>query len=155
MENLIESFLRGIARSSGESFGDGFENIEAGVQKIKNTFSGGKTENKGNVLDINEEIMNYFKENIRNIEIESMSETFEYNDILKWAAQNKCGDTLYLVKYNETKNKVVFIFVFFGQDDTLLLGESHPQRCYIAKILPPAINDLFQGKSIFVQPFKK
>lgn len=155
MANLIDDFLSGLASSSGKSIGEGCENIATGAKAILNSFSKSKSRKSEGDMDLNDEIMNYFKENIRNIEIETMSETTEYNDILKWAAQNKCGDKLYLLKYNETKNKVIFIFVFFGNGDALLLDENHPQRCYIAKVLPQAINDLFQGKTIFVQPFKK
>lgn len=155
MRNLIDDFLSGLANSSGKSIGDGCENIATGTKAILHPFSNSRAKHGSDDINLNDEIMNYFKENIRSIEIETMSETTEYNDILKWAAQNKCGDKLYLLKYNETKNKVVFIFVFFGNGNTLLLDESHPQRCYIAKTLPQAINDLFQGKTIFVQPFKK
>lgn len=155
MANLIDDFLSGLASSSGKTIGEGCKNIVTGAKAILNPFSKSRSRKSEGDMDLNDEIMNYFKENIRNIEVETMSETTEYNDILKWAAQNKCGDKLYLLKYNETKNKVVFIFVFFGNGDALLLDENHPQRCYIAKVLPQVINDLFQGKTIFVQPFKK
>lgn len=155
MGNLFEDILSGLASSSGKSIGDGCENIAAGTKAILHPFSNSRNKHCNEDIDLNDEIMNYFKENIRNIEVETMTETTEYNDILKWAAQNRCGDRLYLLKYNETKNKVVFLFVFFGDGNALLLDETHPQRCYVAKTLPRAINDLFQGKTIFVQPFKK
>ena len=115
MANLIDDFLSGLASSSGKSIGEGCENIATGAKAILNPFSKSKSRKSEGDMDLNDEIMNYFKENIRNIEIETMSETTEYNDI----------------------------------------DENHPQRCYIAKVLPQAINDLFQGKTIFVQPFKK
>ena len=90
----------------------------------------------------------------KSIEIEPLTSHSEYNDILKWAAHNRCGDRLYLVRHDESKNKATMIFVFFGQGEDLLLDDTHPQRCYIATELPNSIKDLFAEKSIFVQPFK-
>lgn len=156
MNEILDSFLKGLAGSSGKSISDGLSDVSKGLNQIKNAFvSDGNVDAEQSSKNLNKEILRYFVMNVKNIEIEQLDEHSEYNDILKWAARNKCGDCLYLVKHNESKNKAIMIFAFFGQGDTLLLGKKYPQRCYIAKDLPKSIDDLFAEKSIFVQPFKK
>ena len=156
MKEIVDAFLKGLAGSSGKNISDGLSDVSKGFEQIKNVFvlnndidTGQDSEN------LNEKILKYFARNVKNIEIEQLDVHSEYNDILKWAARNKCGDCLYLVRHNESKNKAFMIFAFFGEGDTLLLDKEHPQRCYIAKELPKSIDDLFAGKSIFVQPFIK
>lgn len=156
MNEILDAFLKGLAGSSGKKISDGLSDVSKGLEQIKNVFvSDDNFNTEQNSENLNDEILKYFAKNIRNIEIEQLDEYSEYNDILKWAARNKCGDCLYLIKHNESKNKAILIFAFFGQGDNLLLDKKHPQRCYIAKELPISISDLFAEKSIFVQPFKK
>lgn len=153
MSKLLESFLNGWAGSSGKSISDGLSDVSKGLKQIKQEIA----ENivKSEATDsLNAEILTYFSENIKNIEIEPLTSRSEYNDILKWAAHNRCGDRLYLVRHDESKNKATMIFAFFGQGEELLLDDIHPQRCYIATKLPNSIKDLFAEKSIFIQPFK-
>ena len=152
---ILDSFLKGLAGSSGKSISDGLSDVSKGLEQIKKVFVQEDDNDADSCGDLNEEILKYFGRNIKNIEIEELNSDSEYNDILKWAAQNKCGDRLYLVRHNESKNKVTMIFAFFGHGETLLLEKKYPQRCYIAKVLPKSIQDLFAGKSIYVQPFKK
>lgn len=151
--DLIEEFLKGLAQSSGKSVAEGYANVSEGLKKIKTAFSP-KDEEQSDKLSLNNEIWNYFSKNIKNIEIEQLDENSEYRDILKWGVQNRCGDCMYLVKNTDSKNAYVFVFVFFGNSEELFLDSEHAQRCYVAKSLPKSIEDLFQNKSIFVQPFK-
>lgn len=158
--DLVEDFMKGLAGSSGKTIAEGYANIQKGIESIRTSFShkedtlpDEKDEKDEESRPINEEVMNYFCQNIRNIEIEKLDETATYRDILLWAKENRSGDRLYLVKNTDSKNGVVLIFAFFGLQDTLLLGPQYEQRCYITKTLPKPIEDLFQGKSIFVQPF--
>ena len=151
--DLIEEFLKGLAQSSGKSVAECYANVSEGVSKIKKAFTPVVNE-PAKDLSLNEEILSYFVKNIRNIEIEQLDENTEYRDILKWGVQNRCGDCMYLVKNTDSKNAYVFVFVFFGNSEELFLDPEHAQRCYVAKSLPKSIEDLFQNKSIFVQPFK-
>lgn len=151
--DLIEEFMKGLAQSSGKSVAEGYANVTEGVSKIKKAFSP-KGEEPCDELSLSDEIWNYFSKNIKNIEIEQLDENAEYRDILKWGVQNRCGDCMYLVKNTDSKNAYVFVFAFFGNSEELFLDSEHAQRCYVAKSLPKSIEDLFQNKSIFVQPFK-
>lgn len=153
MSKLLDSFLNGLAGSSGKSISDGLSDVSKGLKQIKQEIA--EIIVKSDATDsLNAEILTYFCENIKSIEIEPLTSHSEYNDILKWAAHNRCGDRLYLVRHDESKNKATMIFVFFGQGEDLLLDDTHPQRCYIATELPNSIKDLFAEKFIFVQPFK-
>lgn len=153
MSEILDSFLNGLAGSSGKSISDGMSDVSKGFKKIKEAFvSDTQSQETGDSL--NDEILKYFSNNIADIEIETLTSQSEYKDILKWAARNKCGDRLYLVKHNQAKNGASLLFAFFGQGENLFLDKMHPQHCFVAEILPPSINDLFQGKSIYIQPFK-
>lgn len=72
MSKLLDSFLNGLAGSSGKSISDGLSDVSKGLKQIKQEIA--EIIVKSDATDsLNAEILTYFCENIKSIEIEPLT----------------------------------------------------------------------------------
>lgn len=83
-----------------------------------------------------------------------VGDDFSYSTILRWVKNNHIGNQFYMIKYANAKSSNTYLFVFFAKGDDMLCGKKYPMICYISNALPESINDMFNGKDVFIQKFE-
>lgn len=162
MKEKEEGFFESFGRDIDEGFRESREDIRRGARMVRGGLRAillpeeSRGENPGRA---NEEI-NSFKElyailmSRANDCVTPTEEGFSYATVLKWVKENHVGNRFYMVRYTNPKSKAIYLFVFFGEDDKIMCGDDYPMICYLTKVLPSGIIDIFNGKDMFIQNFE-
>lgn len=149
-----EGFFSSLGSSIDRSFRESKEDILEGVDLIKSGFK--KMCDIEDTDDAPESskalVIKTLLERIDQIG-EPVGDDFTYSTVLRWVKNNHVGNRFYMLKYRNEERQVTYLFVFFGEDDSIRLSAKDPMICYITKHLPDNINDIFNGKDLFIQPF--
>lgn len=161
MEKCKSGFLESFGRSVDDAFRDAKDDIQNGLDRIRRggyEFFGGDESNFSSETALTEvDAMHQLKKilmsRLEDIAV-PVGENFSYSTILRWVKDNHIGNQFYMIKYRNAQSKNIYLFVFFAKDDDLMCGKDHPMVCYISKVLPESIYDLFNGKDVFIQKFE-
>ena len=149
-----EGFFSSLGGSIDRSFRESKEDILEGVDLIKSGFKKMcDIEDNDDVQESSETlVVKTLLERIDKIG-EPVGDDFTYSTVLRWVKDNHIGDRFYMLKYRNPEKEVTYLFVFFGEDENIRLSAKDPMICFITKHLPDNINDIFNGKNLFIQPF--
>lgn len=162
MGNKESGFFELFERSIDESFRDSKEAIEEGTRLIKKgakeMLSYGKESNEEGSPEVSPEdamkqLLKTLMSRLEEVALPA-SDDFSYATILKWVKINHKGNQFYMVKRVNPKNGITYLFVFFADDKYLFCDEKDPMICYLVRSMPHGINDMFNGKDIFIQKFE-
>lgn len=154
---FLESFGKSVDDTFREARGDihdGFQQIRRGTHKIFGDDDFEETEEKSySQEEAMKEVKKMLMTRLEDV-ASPASADFSYSTILSWVKNNHIGNQFYMIRYFNSNSKNTYLFVFFAKDDDLMCGKKHPMVCYIVKELPESINDLFNGKDVFIQKFE-
>lgn len=154
---FFESLGRSIddtCREAKNDIQDGYQQICRGTNKI---FGKENVEENDEFTTVEDATMAQVKKilmsHLEDIAM-PVGEEFSYATVLRWVKCNHVGNKFYMIKYINAKSKNTYLFVLFAEDDNLLCGKKYPMVCFISTNFPEDIEDLFNGKDIFIQKFK-
>ena len=148
-----------IGDSIDKSLQDGKKDIRNGGSRISKGLSMVRDEILGNNENNQQNgtpmmvIKDYFMHRFNQI-AEPVGSDFEYDTILRWIKSNAVGNRFYMFKHIPEKSSLSYIFVFFGQDNNIMISESDPMVCFVCKNIPESIEVKFGSKEVFIQPFE-
>ncbi len=155
-------FFGSLGDSIDQDLKNSREYINEGTTQVKHGFRevfGIEEEQDGigNIPDLNDDgmsqVIRFLMSRIESIG-EPVGKDFNYASVLRWVKDNHIGNKFYMVKRHNTKNNVTYLFVFFGYNDIIKASLKDPMVCFICKEFPSSIDDLFNGKQVFIQKFE-
>lgn len=147
---ILSDFVSKIDEAASEHRDNGISNVAAGLMKIF-----GINDNFGNTkFDDPVDVLNYLLKEVTNgnCEHQLLKLTDDYATILNWVQKHAKGDRFYMIR-GKFKSGDCAIGVFFATEEEVFAEKTDPKICYVCKVIPSDINDLFGKKSIFVQKF--
>lgn len=161
MERKRPGFLESLGKSIDDTYRDAKNDVQDGCKRIcrgaKKIIGKENAEETDEITNTEDDVMMQVKKFLMSY-LEDIAkpvgDEFSYATVLRWVKNNHVGNQFYMIKYINTKSKNTYLFVFFAKDDNLLCGKKYPMVCFISTNLPEDIEDLFNGKDVFIQKFE-
>lgn len=143
---VLSDLVSKFDEAASEHRDNGISNVAAGLKKILGI--------NDTTFDDPVDVLNYLLKEVTNgnCEHQQLKPTDDYATILNWVQKHAKGDRFYMIR-GRFKSGDCAIGVFFATEEEVFAEKTDPKICYVCKVIPSDINDLFGKKSIFVQKF--